>query len=72
MSDWNATDNCSHLEALKSGNNLIMPGNKKLIKSIYKGLKEGKITRGVLIENAYYVLDAIFDSEINKNFKEDL
>ena len=72
MSDWNATDNCSHLEALKSGNNLIMPGNKKLIKSLYKSLKEGKITRGVLIENAYYVLDAIFDSEINKNFKEDL
>ena len=72
MSDWNATDSCSHFEALKNGNNLIMPGNKKLIKSIYKGLKEGKITRGVLIENAYYVLDAIFNSEINKNFKEDL
>ena len=68
MSDWNATHNCSHIEALKAGNNLIMPGDKKVRKDLESALKEGKLSRKVLLENARYVLDAIFNSEINKEF----
>ena len=66
MSDWNATDNCSHYKALKAGNNLIMPGNKKVRKELAKNLKEGKLTRQDLLNNAKYVLEAVLNSEINK------
>ena len=66
MSDWNATDNCSHYKALKAGNNLIMPGNKKVRKELVKNLKEGKLTRQDLLNNAKYVLEAVLNSEINK------
>ena len=66
MSDWNATDNCSHYKALKAGNNLIMPGNKKVRKELVINLKEGKLTRQDLLNNAKYVLEAVLNSEINK------
>lgn len=66
MSDWNATDNCSHYKALKAGNNLIMPGNKKIRKELANDIKEGKLTRQDLLNNAKYVLKAVFNSEINK------
>lgn len=69
MSDWNSTDQCSHVEALIAGNNLIMPGNKHVRKDILKALKEGKIKREDLIYDANFILDAIFTSDVNKDFK---
>ena len=68
MSDWNATYNCSHYLALKAGNNLIMPGDKKVRKELLNDLKAGKLTRKDLLNNAKYVLDAVLNSEINKEF----
>lgn len=68
MSDWNATYSCSHYLALKAGNNLIMPGDKKVKKELLKDLKTGKLTRQDLLNNAKYVLVAVLNSEINKEF----
>ncbi len=68
ISDWNATYSCSHYLALKAGNNLIMPGDKKVKKELLKDLKTGKLTRQDLLNNAKYVLDAVLNSEINKEF----
>lgn len=68
MSDWNSTYSCSHVLALKAGNNLIMPGDSKVRKELFEALKTKKLDRKTLLENARYVLDAIFNSEINKEF----
>ena len=72
MTDWNATDKCSNSLGLKNGMNLIMPGNVRIKKELLNEIKNKKITRNDLLKNAFYVLDAIFNSEINKDFKEGL
>lgn len=38
MSDWTATNQCSHAKAINAGNDLIMPGDK----SVWKALEQAK------------------------------
>mgnify|MGYP000932619664 CR=1 FL=1 len=66
MSDWNATDQCSHAEAINAGNDLIMPGNKAVEKSLQKALAEGVLGRDALNTSAGRILKMIFASDTCK------
>lgn len=66
MSDWNATDQCSHAEAINAGNDLIMPGNKAVEKSLQKALAEGVLDRDALNTSAGRILKMIFTSDTCK------
>ena len=68
MSDWTSTDQCSHIEAINVGNDLIMPGNPGIVKALMKGLKDGTLNREALETSAARVLDLIFQSETCKDF----
>lgn len=68
MSDWNATDQCSHAEAINAGNDLIMPGNKAVEKSLQKALAEGVLNRDALNTSAGRILEMIFASDTCKGF----
>ena len=68
MSDWTSTDQCSHIEAINAGNDLIMPGNPGVVKALQKGLKDGTLNRDALETSAARVLDLIFQSETCKDF----
>lgn len=64
MSDWNATDQASHGEAIEVGNDLIMPGNKRVRKALQQSLKAGGLTRKALVRSAARILKIIFDSAV--------
>lgn len=68
MSDWNATDQCSHVEAINAGNDLIMPGDPGVVKTLMKGLEDGTLSRDALETSAARILDLIFQSETCKEF----
>ena len=68
MSDWNATDQCSHAEAVNAGNDLIMPGSKAVEKALQKALKEGTLNRDALNTSAGRILEMIFASDTCKGF----
>ena len=69
MSDWNATDQCSHVEAIHAGNDLIMPGSPNVVKALYKALKEGALDHDALNISAGRVLELIFRSEACRDFE---
>jgi hypothetical protein len=64
MSDWNSTDKCSHAKAINSGNDLIMPGNKRVRKDLKKALESGELERDCLRSSAARVLMMIFNSAV--------
>lgn len=64
MSDWNSTDKCSHTEAIKTGNNLIMPGNKRIVNQLIKSVSTGDLTREELEKSARYILKCILNSAV--------
>lgn len=68
MSDWNATDQCSHAEAINAGNDLIMPGNKGVKKALQKALAAGALNRDALNTSAGRILKMIFASDTCKGF----
>ncbi len=68
MSDWNATDQCSHARAVNAGNDLIMPGNKGVLKALWAALKTGELDRTALDTSAGRVLELIFASDTCKEF----
>ena len=68
MSDWNATDPCSHAEAINVGNDLIMPGSGAVEKALQMALKEGTLKKEALRRSAGRVLELIFRSETCKEF----
>ena len=68
MSDWNATDQCSHAEAINAGNDLIMPGNKGVEKALQKALAEGALNRDALNTSTGRILEMIFASDTCKGF----
>lgn len=68
MSDWNATDQCSHAEAINAGNDLIMPGNKGVKKALQKALAAGALNREALNTSAGRILKMIFASDTCKGF----
>lgn len=68
MSDWNATDPCSHAQAVNAGNDLIMPGNQAVVKALEQALKAGELDRAALDASAGRVLEMVFASDTCKNF----
>ena len=68
MSDWNATDQCSHAEAINAGNDLIMPGNKGVEKALQKALEDGALNRDALNTSTGRILEMIFASDTCKGF----
>ena len=68
MTDWNATNQCSHVQAINAGNDLIMPGDKNVRDALRKGLKDGSLNKNRLNESAGRVLELVFKSEVNKDF----
>ena len=70
MSDWTATDHCSHAEAVNAGNDLIMPGTRKVTNTLLKDLAAGKLDRAALDVSAGRVLELIFRSETCRPFPE--
>lgn len=68
MSDWGATDPCSHAEGINAGNDLIMPGSPANAKELYEDLKTGKLDREALNRSAGRILELIFKSETCKDF----
>ena len=68
MSDWNATDPASHVEAVNAGNDLIMPGNKGVEKALGEGLKNGTLDKKALKRSAGRVLEMIFRSAACADF----
>lgn len=69
MSDWNATDKCSHPQAVKAGNDLIMPGNNRVRKALAGALKSGELTRAELELCGDRILNLIFSSDTAKEFR---
>ena len=69
MSDWNATDQCSHAQAINAGNDLIMPGNKAVLKALQAALREGTLDRDALDTSAGRVLAMIFASAACEGFE---
>lgn len=68
MSDWNATDQCSHAAAINAGNDLIMPGNKGVRKALLESLKKGELDRAALDRSAARVLKLVFQSRTAEGF----
>ena len=68
MSDWGATDPCSHAESVNAGNDLIMPGSKAVAKKLESDLKAGKLDRAALHRSAGRVLELVFRSETCRDF----
>lgn len=68
MSDWNATEQCSHAAAVNAGNDLIMPGNKGVRKALLKALKSGELSRDALDRSAARVLRLVFGSAAAEGF----
>ncbi len=69
MTDWNASEQSSHSQAINSGNDLLMPGNNGVIKVLKEDLKTGKLDRASLNKSAGRVLELIFKSETCKDFR---
>ena len=68
MSDWNSTDKCSHSAAINAGNDLLMPGNKRVRKAMTSALKSGDLKRERLFDSAARVLALIFNSAVADEF----
>ena len=71
MSDWNATEQCSHADAINAGNDLIMPGTKKVTKALLEDLASGNLNRAALDVSAGRVLELIFRSKTCKDFQRE-
>lgn len=68
MSDWNAVDQCNDALAIKSGNHMIMPGRKDVMKRLRKSLKKGELKREDLLQSATRALNVIFDAPTSNGF----
>ena len=62
MSDWDAMEQCDYVTAVKSGNNMIMPGSKKVAKALKQALDSGMLTRNDLLPGATYALRVIMSA----------
>ena len=71
MSDWDAVDKCSYIEAIKSGNNMIMPGRKDIYKKICEALDQGSLSREDVRISALYALKTIFEAKTTEDFMQE-
>ncbi len=72
MTDWLSTGGKygSHVEAIKAGNDLIMPGNKKAFNQILKAYRKKQISKDELNRAASNVLKSITKTNIYKRYKK--
>lgn len=68
MSDWNTTDKCSHATAINIGNDLLMPGNQRVMKSVLADYQNGKLNRQSLMNSATRVLTLILNAPTSEGF----
>lgn len=64
MTDWTSTAKgcASNIECLKAGNDLIMPGNKKINKELFKAFKNNKLSKEDIVEATTNILSSIINS----------
>ena len=68
MSDWDGVDRGSYTEAVKCGNNMIMPGRKDIYERICTALKNGDLTREDVRVSALYGLKMVFEAKTTEDF----
>ena len=68
MTDWNASDEYSHSEAVNAGNDLIMPGSNSVLKTLESDFTAGKLNKKALDTSAARVLRMIYASDTCKDF----
>ena len=70
MTDWSSTDEglADNGEAIRAGNDLIMPGGRKYKKELSKALKQGRITREDLYRSASRIAGQILHSAAAKKY----
>lgn len=68
MSDWTATNQCSHAAAINAGNDLIMPGDKGVRKALTAAWKAGTLDKAALNRSAARMLHMIFCSAAYADF----
>ncbi len=68
MSDWNAVDQCDYTQAINAGNDLIMPGIKKIQKDLIRAYKQGKLNKNALDVATARVLTMIFNAHTSEGF----
>lgn len=71
MSDWDAVVQCSYTDAIKCGNNMIMPGTKVTYAALLKGLKDGSLTRNDLMYSALYALKMVYEAKTSEDFEKE-
>lgn len=68
MSDWNATDDSEYHSVVNNGNDMIMPGVKKIQKVLFKAYKQGKLKKEALDISTARVLAMIYNSFTSEGF----
>ena len=70
MTDWFATGKGlgSHVEAVKAGHDMLMPGTSAVKKELIRAYKNGDITQTELRRASANVLKAIFSSRIYQGY----
>ena len=59
MTDWCSYDTIDPVEMIKAGTNWLTEGGTKYVRVIRKALKEEKLSRDILRDNARYVLSLV-------------
>jgi beta-glucosidase len=72
MSDWFATGKgmANNGLAIKSGNDLIMPGGKEFMKRLKKDLKNGLVSEEDITCSCARILEAVANSRTQREFEE--
>ena len=73
MTDWYSTkkNQGSHWLAIKSGNDLIMPGEGSAKKDIINAVKKNLLSKEELYLACYNVVKSIFNSALYKEYMEE-
>lgn len=69
MSDWDAVNQASFAQAIHAGNDLIMPGTKKIQKQLQESYKHKRLAKEKLDMSTMRILELIFKSHTSKEFK---
>lgn len=70
MSDWSSTGEGKgdYVQAIKAGNDLIMPGDPQIVSALAQAVREGALSREELTWCASHVLKAVFESFTSAGF----
>ena len=69
MSDWDAVNQASYVQAIHAGNDLIMPGTESIQKQLMKAYKNKLLLNEKLDQSTMRILDLIFKSHTSEDFK---